>query len=182
MIDDKNINLFLRTLNFSDLKYTYRWHNNSVLYQTLIGPFQYVSLEAEEIWLKEKIKYDRSNHYLVICLTPDEPIGLINLQNIDWISRNGNLGIFIGETSYHGKGYGTLAVKEMLKYAFFELGLNRIELQVLADNESAIRVYQKCGFQLEGKLRKRAFKKGIFNDVLIMSVLLEDWINEYSPK
>jgi RimJ/RimL family protein N-acetyltransferase len=179
-MNNKNIEkkLFLRPLKPSDIQYTLKWHNNSVLYQSLIGAFNYVSIEAEEIWLKQRMKYDRNNHSLIICLFPnEEPIGIINLREIDWTSRYANLGIFIGEPDLHGKGYGTLAVNEMLKFAFSELGLNRVELKVLADNKAAICAYQKCGFKVEGTLRKRVFKAGIFKDAFIMSVLQDEWID-----
>ncbi|MCX7795915.1 MAG: GNAT family N-acetyltransferase [bacterium] len=63
----------------------------------------------------------------------------------------------------------------MLRYAFEVLNLNRVELTVYDFNKRAIRCYEKTGFTLEGRLRQKIFKNGNYQDVLIMSILKEEW-------
>ena len=168
--DPKAGGVYLRALGLEDLPRVLQWHNNPALYTTLGGPFRYVSLEAEEQWLR-RILDGRDQVNLAICTTAaGEHIGNIYLRDIDWISRHGELHAFIAAPDCRGKGYGTEAVRQLLKHAFCDLGLLRVFLHVLADNEAAIGVYSRCGFAVEGRLRQHAFKQGEFRDVLVMGI------------
>jgi RimJ/RimL family protein N-acetyltransferase len=62
-------------------------------------------------------------------------------------------------------------VQLLLRHAFLDLNLNRVGLEVLADNEQAIRLYERVGFRTEGRLRSHVCKEGRFKDVLVMGIL-----------
>lgn len=163
--------VYLRALEISDLDRTYKWHNDQKLYET-IGPFHYVSRATDEEWLRRVQSWNTAEVNLAICLIHNsEHIGNIYLKNIDWIARHGELRVFIGESDQRSKGYGQEAIRLLIKHAFRDLGLQRLYLFVLEDNQSAIRVYEKCGFVVEGKLRKHFFKDGQFRDFLFMGLL-----------
>lgn len=169
--------IYLRALELDDLDRTHQWHNDSELYATLTGTFHFVSRATEEDWLRRKNAASPHEINLAICLTIDSRhIGNIYLQDIDWIARHAALGIFIGEPAYRSKGYGREATRQIITYAFRQLGLARIYLYVLTDNERAIEMYKKCGLSVEGNLRNHAFKDGIFKDILIMGVCVGDLI------
>ena len=164
--------VYLRALSLEDLPRVLKWHNDQALYATLGGPFRYVGLEAEEQWFR-RILDDRNQVNLAICTTTTatgEHIGNIYLRDIDWISRHGELHAFIAVPDCRGKGYGTEATRQLLRHAFCDLGLLRVFLHVLADNEAAIAVYSRCGFTVEGRLRQHAFKEGESRDVLVMGI------------
>ncbi len=96
------------------------------------------------------------------------------MHNIDWKNRSAELlGIFTGEKEYWGQGYGSDAINALLRFAFREMNLHRIYLHVHDYNERAIRCYEKCGFQLEGRQREALFRDGRYHDVLLMSILRE---------
>jgi [ribosomal protein S5]-alanine N-acetyltransferase len=63
------------------------------------------------------------------------------------------LGYWLGH-DYWGKGYATDAVRQLVKYAFRERGLRRLEAHVHAPNLASARVLEKAGFVLEGVLRR----------------------------
>jgi len=63
----------------------------------------------------------------------------------------------------------------MVKHAFFNLNLHRIELDVLNINTTAQKLYEKCGFVKEGTRRKAVYKKGSFVDMHIYSILREEY-------
>jgi RimJ/RimL family protein N-acetyltransferase len=168
--------VYLRALQKTDITYTHRWHNNPDLYETLFGPFRHVSLSAEEAWLEKRMQFDHNNVHLMITLSPgDDPIGLINLLNIDYFSRQAHMNFFIGESIERGKGYGAIAINEMLVVAFQEFGLNRVQSYFLVDNFPSISACKKCGYKEEGLLRKYVYKGGEYHDALVMSVLKEEW-------
>ena len=93
----------------------------------------------------------------------------------NWKNRTASLGILIGEKDYQGRGFGPDAVRTMLKFAFDELNLHRVELDVMAFNTRAIRCYEKVGFRHEGIRRESFFRGGKYHDLHVMAVLRKDF-------
>jgi len=167
--------IFLRALELDDLDRLHQWHNDPDLYNTLIGTFRCISRDAEEEWLRKRQSFSPNEINLAICLVSDsQHIGNIYLRNIDWISRHAELHVFIGDKQNRSQGFGQEAVRQIIIYAFNELGLHRLHLLVLAENLPAIHIYEKCGFHVEGRLRSHVYKAGEFKDVLFMGVSTED--------
>ncbi len=83
------------------------------------------------------------------------------------------VGIF--DSSCWGKGIGTEVTKLVLKYAFDELNLHRVDLKVLEYNKRAIRCYEKCGFIIEGKEREGAFIEDKYETDVLMSILEHEY-------
>jgi RimJ/RimL family protein N-acetyltransferase len=171
--------VYLRALELDDLDRTYKWHNDRELYKT-IGVFHPVSRATDQEWLHKKQAYSNDEVNLAICVTTNsehsEHIGNIYLRNIDWIARTAELRIFIGEPDQRSKGYGQAAIRLLIRHAFDDLGLLRVYLFVYDDNKAAIRSYEKCGFVIEGKLRKHFFIAGKFKDCLVMGICADDLI------
>jgi diamine N-acetyltransferase len=166
--------VYLRSLEVGDLDRTYQWHNNHELYKTM-GVFHYVSRATEEDWLRKKAAFSNDEVDLAICLTDtSQHIGNIYLRNIDWIARNAELRIFIGESDQRSQGYGQAAVRLLVKHAFEDLGLLRLYLTVIDGNEAARTAYEKCGFVVEGKFRKHFFNEGRFKDCWVMGLCAAD--------
>ena len=99
--------------------------------------------------------------------------GGIALWGIDLHNRRAHLGISLGP-EFRGKGYGSDACRVLLRYAFVDRGLHRVQLEVLADNEPALRSYRAAGFREDGRLRESAWVRGSLVDEVIMSVLATD--------
>lgn len=70
--------------------------------------------------------------------------------------------------SWQGRGCGYTLLSAALDLADRWLALHRIELQVYSDNERGIRLYERCGFELEGTLKDYAFRDGRYEDVYAM--------------
>jgi len=168
--------IYLRPLTEEDLDRCHRWHNDSVLYATLVDGFRQVSRTAEREWLAKRLAHSTGEVNLAICLAPGgEHIGNIYLRPIDLANRRAVLGVLIGEEAQRGKGYGRQAIELVLEHAFKDLGLERVHLEVLANNARAIRVYERAGFRTEGRLRQHVFKSGRFQDVLVMGLLRSEF-------
>jgi len=137
-----------------------------------------ISLAEEEGWFERMLTHPEDEHPLAIEIRQGEnwlPVGNCGFQKIDWRCRTGEVGILIGEKQYWNQGYGTEAMRLLLRHGFETLNLNRIGLDVYADNPRAIRSYEKAGFVLEGRRRQAMFKRGQYVDILQMSVLREEW-------
>lgn len=105
----------------------------------------------------------------------EEVVGTCCLVGIDWIGRLAELRIRIGNKAFWGQGIGTEATRCLVQYGFSHLNLERIWLRVFATNERALRLYQKVGFQVEGRLRRAARLPGLTDDIILMGLLREEW-------
>lgn len=169
--------IYLRALNLHDLEWTHKWHSDRSLYETLVGPYRFVSLGAEEAWLQDKVAFSNKEVNLMVCLrNGNQPIGMVSVRDIDWITRKGHLsGIFIGEIDYHGKGYGTAALRMMLDHCFLDLNLNRMFAHILDDNLASLHIFEDCGFTKEGLLQQHAFKDGKFRNVILVGLCADKY-------
>ena len=93
------------------------------------------------------------------------------LNEIDWDLRKANFRIAIFHPEECGKGIGSWAIENTLEFAFQEINLHRVELDVFSFNPRAIRAYEKAGFQREGVLRD-AVKDG---EIMEMISLCPYW-------
>ncbi|HEX5578854.1 MAG TPA: GNAT family protein, partial [Candidatus Limnocylindria bacterium] len=109
-------------------------------------------------------------------------IGNAALEHIDWRNRRAESGTLIGEKDEWGKGYGTDALNAICDFGFGQLRLQRIELDVYANNRRAQRSYEKAGFHREGTLRHGHFADGRFLDVERMALLRDEWLALNRPK
>ena len=105
----------------------------------------------------------------------DRLIGVISLHSVNWTHGESFMGIGLGDRQDWGKGYGTDAVRIILRYAFTELNMQRVSLDVYAYNPRAVRVYEKIGFVHEGRVRNYLNREGKRWDMLYMSILREEW-------
>ena len=164
--------ILLRALNTkSDFNDIYRWRNDLNLRKNImLHPFP-VSPQLEEKWL-DRITTDLSNRQLYFGIQKFKAPNLIGytlLNDIDWVNRRCYFGILIGEQSARGKGIGTTVTHMMIDYAFNQLNLYKILLQVLSSNVAAQSLYSKLGFQTEGRLHKHFYWQGEWFDAIIMS-------------
>jgi len=168
----------LRAIEREDIPRFLRWLNDPevIHFLTIYIP---MSRDEEERWFEQQLQ-DRSKKILAIETETGEHIGNVGLEDVDWKNRLATLGIVIGEKKFWGKGYGTAAIRALLRFAFEEMNLNRVHLTVFDYNERARRCYRRCGFIEEGVARQAHFSRGQYHDLVWMSILREEW--ERQPK
>lgn len=103
-------------------------------------------------------------------------IGSVRLWRISPRNRSAMLTVFIGDKTRWGRGYGTDALRVVLRQAFGPMGLHRVELHVFDYNARAIRSYEKAGFVREGARREALSRDGRYHDILVMGVLREEFL------
>lgn len=157
-----------------DIERWARWNRDSE-YQQLLdwGPSKLYTPKEMREWV-EKESGSMFN-FFIHTLEDDEVIGFLDLGGMDWTSGNCWLGVGIGERAYWGKGYGTDAINVLLRFAFEELNLKRVSLNVFEYNERAIRSYEKIGFQHEGRQRKLLNRFDQRWDMVFMGILRGEW-------
>lgn len=110
---------------------------------------------------------------LVWCIDTHagRPIGQIELVDIHPLQRRAEMHMVIGEPDAWGGGYGSDALRTLLRFAFTELGLRRVFATPDEDNPRAIRAFEKCGFRREGILREHRLRYGEPVNMLTLGVL-----------
>ena len=159
-------------------KLSARW-NRDTEYTRLLDTEQAQLWSAKKIknWREEDLEETKSDEifFFIRTLEGDKIIGFIGLADIQWNNGDAWVGIGIGERSDWGKGYGTDAMRVLLRYAFTELNLHRVSLGVFDYNPRAIRSYEKAGFKHEGREREQLHRDGSRADGLYMGILKEEW-------
>lgn len=105
----------------------------------------------------------------------DEKLIGVSELSILWVHQVAWLGIGIGEPEYRGKGYGTDAIQLTVNYAFRELNMYRVSLNVYSYNLRALHVYEKAGFVNEGVRRGVVQRDGQRYDEIMMGLLRSEW-------
>ena len=189
-----------RAVEREDLTTFINWYNNpEVLRGTSVTlP---LSMADEEEWFEKmrKLPADEHNLAIEVCLPRervDPPgeregetvpeggeeswklIGSIGFFNLDQRNRSSEFGVMIGEKRYWNNGFGTEAVRMLCQHGFNTLNLNRIYLRVYENNPSAIRAYEKAGFTHEGRQRQAEFRDGKYMDILVMSILKNEFLRQ----
>ncbi len=179
-----------RAIDRDDLPTFLNWINDPEVRQG-IGIYLPFSMADEEDWFEGMRKHPANEHNLAIevRLTSEQAgkpvmdeseeswkmIGSCGFFNLDGRNRSSEFGITIGDKSYWNKGFGTEAVRLLVQHGFNTLNLNRIYLRVLENNLRAIRAYEKAGFTHEGRQRQAEFRDGKYIDLLVMSILKDEF-------
>lgn len=137
---------------------------------------------CKEVFTREEVisffhkSVDDPSRYLFLVVSPEGQItGESVISEIDLDLRCANFRIGIFHPAERGKGIGTWMVETTRDFAFEELKLHRLELDVFSFNPQAERVYLKAGFKREGVRRDAVLDGGRYADDIWMAILEDDW-------
>ena len=126
--------------------------------------------------LEKQIEEDKNlYHFMIRARADDRLIGKAALQRIEWTNGNCFLQIGIGAAEDRRKGYGTLALQMLLRFAFAELNLFRVSAAVPEYNEGAIALLRKFGFTQEVCRRSALERDGRRWDLYVFGLLKDEW-------
>ncbi len=168
----------LRPLALDDLDRCVEWMNDQEVTRFITDGARYpFSRAEEEEWLTAAMRRTKPPEIslAIETLAESRHIGTIALHAVNPENRKAGLGIMIGDKASWNRGHGTDAVRTLLAFSFDEINLNRVHLEVHADNARAIACYRKCGFLEEGRLRDDRYREGAYLDTLVMSVLAPEY-------
>ena len=129
-----------------------------------------VPFPSEEVWKKRLTDAGDEMYALVACVE-GEVVAMAGLHVYPKSPRRRHVG-YVGmavHDKWHARGIGTALMKAIIELADNWLNLARLELNVWIDNEPALRLYKKLGFEIEGTQRKYAFRDGAYVDAYAMA-------------
>ncbi|MFX0103703.1 MAG: GNAT family N-acetyltransferase, partial [Candidatus Hodarchaeota archaeon] len=137
----------LRPYELSDVE-SIMEHWNTYKSRRFLGTFTPHSSLQEEDFIRMQVKWADEKRAFAFVITDKNTgafIGGTGCHEIDWINRSTTVGIAIHNPENLEKGYGSDALRCVLKFCFNILNLNRVELGVYEFNTRAIHVYEKVG-------------------------------------
>ena len=166
----------LRALESDDVPQLHRWANDPDIWR-LLGGWQFpVSQASTRAWL-DGLAADRLNQrYAIERLDDGVLLGTANLVDIDWKNGTASHGMMLGSSDERGKGYGVDTVIAIMRYAFDELRLARLDSDIIEYNAASLRLYVgKCGWREEGRQRGWHFREGRRWDRILVGVTQQDY-------
>lgn len=165
--------LRLRAYELEDIDFIHELVNNPEIMAYWFEEPYYPKAILEERFQKEK---SNSNVRSFILTNGAEQLGLVQLIDINYVHRKAEFAIMI-DPKQQGKGYASIATRLAMDYAFTVLNLHKLYLYVDEENEKAIHVYKKCGYQLMATLQEEFFVKGSYHNVIVMNIFQRDYFD-----
>lgn len=173
MIEGKNI--YLRIMELEDMDCYRDMINTPAIADKVVGWGFPVSKEAQIEWYHKAIHDERNKRFTIVDKQTNLPIGMVTLSNIDWHNRSATHGIKLHPSCPKGRGVGTDAVMTLMKYAFEEVNLNRLDGSWMEDNIPSEKLYLKCGWKIEGIKQNAIFRNGTYHNLKITGILKEEY-------
>ncbi len=163
----------LRALEAHDLERCYRWMNDPSIVRTLKSRYP-IPFQQEAQWLERAVVDSPTDRHFAIERKDDRHhIGNASLHDIDWVSRNAWFGLFIGEPTAWNRGFGRDAATTLVRFAFDEMNLSKVRINVFEYNDRARHLLESIGFVQEGKLQRDFYRGGAYHDIVILSIFAD---------
>jgi len=175
MIYGKNV--LLRAVGFDDVDFICNSRNKPKIYENFYE-YEPISKDMQFNWIENFYK-NKNGYYWVIESSMHTKIGTVSIYNINWRSKKAEWGrFFIDKDINPQKGLGSEVEALVLQYVFDHLNMNRLQCDVLLENEFVWKMHESFGFKREGLMRQYIYKNGEYKDVVFLSLLKEEFLLE----
>lgn len=174
MLRGKKVNL--TSVSEESLEQLRVWRNMPEL-RRYFREYRLISAEMQKAWFSRMSDDPAQINFEIRAIQTNENchlIGHCGLYYINWINRTAEFGIYIGDNEFRGGGFGSDALRTLIRYGFQDLNLNRIWGEVYGNNK-AIEIYRHIGFRDEGVLREAYFCDGRYWDSYMIAMIRSDY-------
>ncbi|AKG03496.1 spermidine acetyltransferase [Salimicrobium jeotgali] len=168
--------IWLRPLEKDDVPFMHKLYNKKEIMDFW---FTEAHFPKDRITTGFEERKEPGKHRLFVICKDEMSIGLTGLYDIEPVHRNTEFGIMI-DPVHQGNGHAGEVTKMMVDYAFRTLNLHKIHLIVATENEKAVHIYKKIGFEIEGEMKEHYFINGEYRDAYMMAILKHSYENRVS--
>lgn len=165
--------VFLKNFHISDLKKSnyLKWLENLNNIKNIGRQELFLIIKKKNIkkYVTDIINNDNIFFYLILN-EKKTPIGTVKLHQIDWYSRNADIGIMIDQ-EFWSKGYATLAIKSICNFAFKKLGLHKVTAGFMRTNSAIQKAFLKNKFKIEGIKKNHLYAFSKYHDMVIVGLI-----------
>lgn len=163
-IESEDMELLRETINDPDTEH-------------MVGGWSFpVSRSQQMRWYESTAADSNTVRLMIELIESHQTVGMIYLADIDWKSRQASYGIKLMKNAPHGQGIATDSELTLFSFAFEEMGLHRLNGEVVDYNTASIIMTERCGAKREGIKRKALYKAGEYHDVICYGLLYEDYL------
>ncbi len=173
----RGVKVNLVAVEKEDLQDFQKWRNNPD-FRKHFREYRDLSMPHQERWFEEKVLRDPSTLMFSIKESKtQELLGCAGLCYINWVHRHADLSCYIGwkNTYIDDHGYAEDSCETLFRYAFDELGLNKVWTEIYSFDAPKLRLYTQLGMKQDGLLRENYWYEGKWWDSRIMSLLASDY-------
>jgi RimJ/RimL family protein N-acetyltransferase len=166
----------LRAVEPADAEFFCAWNQDSEMARNLDWVWPPTSLESVKRWAEEMAlrKLVDDAFFWVIENEAGQAVGCINSHHCDRRVGTFQYGVAVRQECQR-QGYASEAILLVLRYYFEELRYQKVMVHVHSDNAASIRLHERLGFQLEGRLRRTVFTRGEYLDDLLFGMTVEEF-------
>ena len=177
MLEFSSERLFYRILNVDDVSQCYvDWLNDPEVNRYLETRHDHQTKKSCRKYVTDMIMSSVDNLFGIYVRETRRHIGNIKLGFVNPHYQRAQIALFIGDKTYWGKGLATETIKAITLWGFNELKLEKIEAGCYENNMGSLRAFLKCGYQVEGHLRKGILLEGSRIDSFWLGVLPDEVI------
>ena len=133
------------------------------------------SLDSARSYIKRNLQSLAESHeFNASVVVKNKIVGQIGFHNLDWTNKSVNMGYWLAQSA-QGNGLMTRASVVFINYAFDGMRLNRVQINCAEENVKSRAIPERLGFKTEGVFRKFAWLHDHFEDLVVYSMLAEDW-------
>ena len=163
----------LRDMTTDDLRLVFEWRNQERIRNAMYTD-HVISWDEHTQWFA-RVSSDPSNRQLVFEVD-GRPVGVVSFTDIDVVNQRARWGFYLGESDV-ARGTGSRMEFLALNFAFDTLELRRLSCEVFVFNDKVTKLHGKFGFVEEGRLREHNLKAGVFEDVVLLGMLKDEWLS-----
>lgn len=167
------MDVFMKRLREEDLEMVMEWRMRPNITKYL-NTDPILTIESQKEWFY-KLQQDKSQIKWVIYVG-SRPAGVISLADIDRVNLRCSWGYYIAETDVRSLKLTACLEWNLYDYVFLNLKLNKLSNETFVANKEVAKIHQLCGSRIDGVLRQHIYKKGVFYDVAVGSILREEWL------
>ncbi len=172
MLTLKGEKVYLRALEPEDLDFIFEVENTEEFWEISATKVPYSRyLIKKYLQNSHRDIYEVKQLRLMICSNDHDPVGLIDIFDLEPKDRRAALGILIVDESNRGKGYGAEVLSLIADYCFSHLGIHQLYAGVTADNKSSINLFEKNNFRKVGVKKDWILVNGKFKDEILYQLI-----------
>ena len=162
--------LYLRILTKKDINQRYlNWLNDPDVIRFMRHRAFPTSIESLESFVTSQ-KWPNDLLLAIVDKKTDTHIGNIGISSIDWVNRKAELGMVLGDRSFWNKGYMSEAFNLVIEHAFSRMNLHKLYAGTEKDNKSAVALFKKTGWVIEGDLKDETFRDKKYINILRFAI------------
>ncbi|MDF2065814.1 UDP-4-amino-4,6-dideoxy-N-acetyl-beta-L-altrosamine N-acetyltransferase [Bacillus sp. Cr_A10] len=164
----------LRKIKIEDLSLIMEWRMSPEVTKYMYTDPQ-LSIESQKMWYEKIMNNNKREKYWIIQLNGNKDVGLLSITNIDLVNKKASWAYYLGSMEARGKGLARVLECNINDYIFEVLNLNKLCCEVFEFNETVVKIHEKFGAKIEGKLVDHICKNGKYYNVICMANFKENW-------